>query len=56
MKHLALPLFLGVLISLPLIYFLELRSEGAITLLIFLCVCLVAIPQFIYTRFKKRGT
>lgn len=56
MKQFGLTLFLGTLLSLPLLYVLELSSLEAITLLIFLCVGLVATLISIIGRFRKRGT
>lgn len=55
MKQFGLTLFLGILLSLPLLYILELSSLGAITLLIFLCVGIVATLILIIGRFRKGG-
>jgi hypothetical protein len=43
MSTVALTILIGVILAIPLIYFLELESPGAITLLIFLCVGIVGI-------------
>jgi hypothetical protein len=55
MKQFGLTLFMGTLLSLPLLYVLELNSLGAITLLIFLCVGLAATLLLILGRYRKRG-
>lgn len=55
MKTIGLALFLGTVLSLPILYLLELSSPGAITLVIFLCVGLMGILIAIVGRFKRKG-
>ena len=58
MSTIALTIFIGVILAIPLIYFLELESPGAITLLIFLCTgtvgIFVALIKFISKKRKRR--
>ena len=57
MRNLVLTIFLGVILSIPLIYFLDLESPGGITLLIFLCIKLkvnLAIILMIKVLLKRK--
>lgn len=55
MGNIVLTIFLGVILSIPLIYVLDLESTGGITLLIFLCTATVGL-LFSFVKFisKKR--
>jgi len=57
MGNIVLTIFLGVVLAIPLIYFLELEGPGGITLMIFLCTGTVGI-LFSFVKFiskmKKR--
>ena len=58
MSTIALTIFIGVVLAIPLIYVLELESPGAITLMIFLCTGTVgtfsALIKFISNKRKRR--
>jgi hypothetical protein len=58
MSTIALTIFIGVILAIPLVYFLELEGPGAITLLIFLCTGTVgtflAIIKFISKKRRRR--
>jgi len=45
MGKLLVSVSLGIILAIPLIYLLELESEGAITLQIFICIAAVALVQ-----------
>jgi hypothetical protein len=53
-KRVVLALIVGTILSLPLLYILELSSAGAITLLIFLCVGLVYILLLSFGALSKK--
>jgi hypothetical protein len=52
-KTASIALVLGTLLSFPLIFYLELKNVGAITLLIFLLTGLVAIFLSLFRRNRK---
>jgi hypothetical protein len=58
MSTVALTIFIGVILAVPLVYVLELESPGAITLLIFLCTGTVgtflAIRKSISKKRRRR--
>ncbi len=58
MSTIALTIYIGVILAIPFIYFLELESPGAITLLIFLCTgtvgIFVALIKLISKKRKRR--
>jgi hypothetical protein len=55
MNRLSITIFTGVILAIPFIYFLSLDNPGAITLLIFLCVGLVAtVWSLIKLVFQKK--
>ncbi len=56
MKQFGLTVFLGILLSLPFLYILELRTIGSIAFLIFLCVALLTILMPIIGHFGKKGS
>lgn len=56
MGKFTLTLIIGVLISVPLIYLLQLKGPGAITLLIFLCVGLTFIIRSLFNFIFKKKT
>lgn len=49
-----LTIFLGVLLAIPLIYWLELESKGAITLLVFLCTGVTGVIVALIKLFSKK--
>lgn len=53
MKRFSIALFIGVTAALPLIYLLRPLNKGAIGLLIFLCVGLVGLIQFMIRKKEK---
>lgn len=53
MKKFSIALFIGVIVALPLIYLLRPLNKGAIGLLIFLCVGLVGLIQFLIPNKDK---
>ncbi len=46
---------IGILISLPLIYILQLRSTGAIVLLMVICVGIAILFKFLITKIFKKN-
>lgn len=55
LKTMGLSFGLGILLALPLIYLLELRSSGAITLLILICVLVCAVVISAITFCVRKG-
>jgi hypothetical protein len=49
-----LTIVLGVILAVPLIYILELKGHGAITLLVFLCIGVIGIFWRITKFFSKK--
>lgn len=54
MKQFGLSLFIGTLLSLPVLYILELRNPGAISLLLFLCIGFAATAILAIKSFRKK--
>ena len=58
MSNIVLTIFLGVILAIPLIHFLDLESQGGITLLVFLCTGMVGLingfVKFISKKKKRR--
>lgn len=53
MKNWASTIFLGVVIALPLIFFLDLNGSGAISLILFISVGLVFLFKSLFTAIFK---
>lgn len=54
MKNL-IAIVIGILISLPLIFFLQLRSTGAIALLMVICVSIIILFKTLINKIIKKN-